>query len=144
GTLTVMLALCISEWRPKLSPNEMRSIVDHYIDAYNRMDVDAMLGCVHPQIEFKNITAGVVNSSTNGVAELKTLAQQSLSLFSERRQVIESFEAQGSWAVASINFRAVVASDLPNGLKKGQVLNLSGRSEFEFKDGVISKITDIS
>jgi len=122
----------------------MRSIVDHYIDAYNRMDVDAMLEGVHPQIEFKNISAGVVNSSTNGVAELKTLAQQTLSLFSERRQVIESFEVQGSWAVASITFRAVVARDLPNGLKKGQVLKLSGRSEFEFKDGAIFKITDIS
>jgi hypothetical protein len=39
--------------------------------------------------------------------------------------------------------RAVVAADLPNGIKKGQVLNLSGRSEFEFQDGAISKITDI-
>jgi hypothetical protein len=127
-----------------LSPTEMRSIVDHYIDAYNRMDVDAMLESVHPHVEFKNISAGVVNASTSGVAELKTLAEQSLSLFSERCQVIESFQVQGSQAVASIAFRAVVASDLPNGLKKGQVLNLSGSSEFEFKDGVISKITDIS
>jgi hypothetical protein len=122
----------------------MRTIVDHYIDAYNRMDVDTMLEAVHPHVGFKNISAGVVNVSTSGVAELKTLAQQSLSLFSERRQVIESFEAQGSGAVATIAFRAVVARDLPNGLKKGQVLNLSGRSEFEFKDGAISKITDIS
>jgi hypothetical protein len=38
----------------------------------------------------------------------------------------------------------VVARDLPNGLKKGEVLNLSGRSEFEFKDGAIFKLTDIS
>ena len=122
----------------------MRSIVDHYIDAYNRMDVDAMLKGVHQHVEFKNISAGVVNASTNGVAEFKTLAKQSLSLFSERRQVIESFNVQGYRAVASIAFRAVVANDLPNGLKKGQVLNLSGSSEFEFKDGAISKITDIS
>ncbi|MBN2416250.1 nuclear transport factor 2 family protein [bacterium] len=127
-----------------MSPTEMRSIVDHYIDAYNRMDVDAMLESVHPHVEFKNISAGVVNASTSGVAELKTLAKQSMSLFSERFQVIESFEVQGSQAVASIAFRAVVANDLPNGLKKGQVLNLSGSSKFEFKDGVISKITDIS
>ena len=56
---------------------------------------------------------------------------------------IESFELQGTVAVVAIAFRAVVAVDLPNGLKKGQVLNLSGRSEFEFQDGAISKITDI-
>ncbi len=127
-----------------MSPTEIRALVDHYIDAYNRKDIDYMLMSVHPQVEFKNISAGVVNANTNGVAELRTLAQQSLSLFSERHQVIKSFEIQGSVAVAIIAFRAVVAADLPNGLKKGQVLSLSGRSEFEFKGGAISKITDIS
>jgi hypothetical protein len=127
-----------------MNPTEMRSLVDHYIDSYNRMDVEDMLVGLHPHIEFKNVSAGVVNASTSGVAELKTLATQSLELFSERDQTIESFEVQGSGAVASIAFRAVVASDLPNGLKKGQVLNLSGRSEFEFRDGAIFKITDIS
>ena len=103
-----------------------------------------MLKGVHPQVEFKNVSAEVVNASTNGVAELRALAQQSLSQFSERHQKIESFELQDHVAVATIAFRAVVAADLPNGLKKGQVLNLSGRSEFEFQNGTISKITDIS
>lgn len=127
-----------------MSPTDIRELIDHYIDAYNRKDIDEMLIGVHPQVEFKNISAGAVNASTNGVAELRTLAQQSLSLFSERHQKIESFELQDHVAVATIAFRAVVAADLPNGLKKGQVLNLSGRSEFEFQDGAISKITDIS
>lgn len=127
-----------------MSPCDIRVLVDHYIDAYNRKDIDDMLLGVHAQVEFKNISAGVVNASTNGVAELRTLAQQSLSLFSERHQKIESFEIQGHVAVATITFCAVVAADLPNGLKKGQVLNLTGRSEFEFQDGTISKITDIS
>jgi ketosteroid isomerase-like protein len=122
----------------------MRSLIEPYIDAYNRMDVDDMLLVVHPDVEFESISAGVVNARTSGVAELKALAQQSISLFSERRQVIESLEIVDSRAVASITFRAVVASDLPNGLKKGQILSLSGRSEFEFQDGKISKITDIS
>lgn len=127
-----------------MNPTDIRALVDRYIDAYNRKDIDDMLIGVHPQVEFRNISAGEVNASTTGVAELRSLAQQSLSLFSERHQKVESFELQGSIAVASIAFRAVVADDLPNGLKKGQVLNISGRSEFEFKDGAISKITDIS
>ena len=127
-----------------MSPTEIRALVDRYIDAYNHKNVDDMLATVHPQVEFKNISAGAVNASTNGVAELRALAEQSLSLFSERHQKIESFEIQGSVGVATIAFRAVVATDLPNGLKEGQVLNLSGRSEFEFQDGAIVKITDIS
>jgi len=127
-----------------MNPTEMRSLVDFYIDGYNRMDVDAMIEGVHPLVEFKNISAGKVNASTIGVVELKTLAQQALLLFSERRQDIKSFEVKGSRAVATIAFRAVVANDMLNGLKKGEVLKLSGRSEFEFKDGKIYKITDIS
>lgn len=102
----------------------MQALVDRYIDAYNRLDIDEMLLTVHPGVEFKNISGGVVNASISSVTELKTLAEQSLSLFSERHQNILSFETHESRAVASIGFRAVVANDLPNGLKKGQVLNL--------------------
>jgi hypothetical protein len=127
-----------------MNSSDMRALVDRYIDAYNRMNIAEMLLTVHPEVEFKNISGGIVSASANGVAELKALAEQSLSLFSERHQDILSFESNKTQAVASIGFRAVVAKDLPNGLRKGQVLNMPGRSEFEFRDGAISKITDIS
>jgi hypothetical protein len=131
-------------WNLKMQSVEMRALVDQYIDAYNRMDVPAMLLTVHPEVEFKNISGGIENASTCGLAELKQLAEQALPLFSERHQHILSFDANETQAVVAIGFRAVVANDLPNGLKKGQVLSLSGRSEFEFRDGTISKIIDIS
>jgi len=127
-----------------MNPADMRALVDRYIDAYNRMNIAEMLLAVHPDVEFKNISGGVINASTKGIGELKALAEQSVALFSERHQEILSFESHEAKAAASIGFRAVVANDLPNGLKKGQVLNLSGHSEFEFRDGAISKITDIS
>ena len=127
-----------------MSPTEMRALVDRYIDAYNRMNVDEMLMTVHRDIEFENISGGVVNARTEGIEELKALAQRALSLFSERQQRILSFEPDGSRASASIAFRAVLAMDMPNGPRQGQVLSLSGRSEFEFKDGAICRITDIS
>lgn len=123
---------------------EMRALVEQYIDAYNRMDIAEMLFTVHPDVEFKNISGGIENASTSGIIEFKALAEQTLSLFSERHQDILSFETTGTKAIASIGFRAVVANDLPNGLKKGQVLELSGRSEYEFLGGLISRIKDIS
>jgi hypothetical protein len=127
-----------------MTPDEMKTLIERYIEAYNRMNVDELLATVHPDVEFKNVSGGVVNASTTGVSELRTLALQSLTLFSERQQVIESFNCEASKALVSVAFRAVVANDLPNGLKSGQVLSLSGRSEFEFLDGAIYKITDIS
>ena len=123
---------------------EMRTLVDQYIEAYNRMDVAAMLETLHPDVAFKNIAGGTVSASTSGLAEFKALAQQSLPLFSERQQTVLSFEANEAQAVVAIGFRAVVANDLPNGLRQGQVLSLTGRSEFEFRDGAIFGIVDVS
>ncbi|MBJ7309475.1 hypothetical protein ACFOLJ_08595 [Rugamonas sp. CCM 8940] len=71
-----------------MNPTEMRTLVDRYLDAYNNMDVAAMLLTVHPDIEFQNIADGTLNASTSGLAELKALAEQSLPMVSERRQQI--------------------------------------------------------
>lgn len=57
-----------------MSPAEMRTVVERYIDAYNRKDIGAMLETVHPDIEFRNISGGTVNAHTSGVAELRVLA----------------------------------------------------------------------
>ena len=77
-----------------MSPAEMRALVDRYIEAYNRMDVDEMLLTVHPDVEFKNISKGVVNVSTTGVSELRTLALQSLSLFSRDSRPLSLFSGK--------------------------------------------------
>lgn len=122
---------------------EMRMLVDRYIDAYNRKDVAAMLLTVSPDVAFQNIAGGTVNASTSGRTQLAALAEQSLPLFAERHQEILSFDIHDGGAVAAIRFRAVVARDLPNGLKQGQEVVMAGRSEFAFRDGAICKITDI-
>ena len=38
----------------------------------------------------------------------------------------------------------VLAVDLPQGPKAGESLNLKGKSEFRFKDGLIIELTDYS
>ncbi len=127
-----------------MNDTEMRALVERYLDAYNRMDVPAMLQTVHRDVTFRNVSGGVVTARADGIGELRALAEQSVSLFSERRQDILSFACDGPRALVSIRFRAVVADNLPSGLKKGAVLELSGRSEFEFRNGAIWTITDVS
>lgn len=120
----------------------------HHWPVFNVADIYITAGVipltVHRDVTFENISGGVVNARAEGIDSLKTLALQSLSLFSERQQSILSFETDGARAFAAITFRAVFAMDIPHGPKQGQVLSLSGRSEFEFKDGAICRITDIS
>ena len=57
---------------------------------------------------------------------------------------ITNFTSEGDQASIEISYEAVLAMDLPNGMKKGEVMNLMGRSEFVFKDGKIWRLTDIS
>jgi hypothetical protein len=79
-----------------------------------------------------------------GVDQLRRLAAESKSLFSFRQQDITSLSFIESRVTAAIDFEAVLAVDFPNGMKAGDSLRLAGRSEFEFIDGKLSKITDIS
>lgn len=52
----------------------MRELVDRYIDAYNRKDVEAMLATMHPALVFENHTAGVLGVRAPGLAALRQLA----------------------------------------------------------------------
>ena len=63
----------------------MRDLIDRYLDAYNRMDVPAMLNTMHAGVVFENYTKGILSVRTQGVAELRHLAESSLHLFSARR-----------------------------------------------------------
>ncbi|WP_148714477.1 hypothetical protein [Chitinolyticbacter meiyuanensis] len=72
---------------------------------------------------------------------LRALAQQSLARFSERNQSSSAFDLNGVAATASIDFRGAIAADLSHGLKKGKVLIISGRSEFEFQNELITNIS---
>jgi ketosteroid isomerase-like protein len=122
----------------------MRALIQDYIDAYNRFDVDGMLACVHPEIQFKNVSNGVVTAEADGIEALRRMAEQSKTLFSERNQTVLAFESGNGQVAVSVAFRAVPVVDLPGGMKRGQELKLTGRTEFRFKAGKIRRITDIS
>ncbi|BFI97437.1 MAG: hypothetical protein RSP_29470 [Rhodanobacter sp.] len=122
----------------------MRSLVDRYLDAYNRMDVEAMLATMQDDVVFENYTAGVLSLRTLGVAELRHLAESSRHLFSMRRQTVTAWREMDGRGYASIQFEGVFAVDLPNGVRAGQPIALDGRSEFRQHDGRLIYIADHS
>ena len=127
-----------------MTKEEQKTIIQSYIAAYNSFDIDGMVALVHPEVVFKNIAGGEVNAEAVGVDQFRQLALQSKALFSSRQQKATDFRFTGDTATIDIAYEGVLAVDLPNGLKAGDVLRLNGRSEFEFKDGKIHKITDFS
>ncbi|MFC0518748.1 nuclear transport factor 2 family protein [Mucilaginibacter angelicae] len=119
-------------------------IISNYVKAYNSFDVAGMLKDLAPAIKFQNISNGDVNMELNGIEAFQNQAQQATQLFESREQIIRSFKHTGNKTEIAIDYNAVLATDLPNGLKKGDELNLKGHSIFTFDDDKIIGIMDIS
>lgn len=119
-------------------------IIKKYIASYNSFDITNMVADFDDNIIFENIQNGVTNMSLVGLTAVKQQAEQAKAYFSERTQTIKSFNHIHNRSEIEIGYRAVLAMDFPNGLKKGQELNLSGKSIFEFDGDKITRLTDIS
>jgi hypothetical protein len=122
----------------------MRALIDRYIDAYNRMDVDAMLAPVHSEVIFENYAAGQLTVRVAGIHELRHLAESSRGLFSARRQTVTAYSEAAGVAYVQIFFEGTFAIDLPNGVRAGQRIAMPGRSEFRERDGLLIHIADHS
>lgn len=123
---------------------EREKIIKNYIEGYNYLDVDQMVLDFDDKTVFENIQAGVTNMSLIGRDAFIHQAEQAKAYFSNRTQVIRSFSHFGNTTEIEIDYHAIAANDLPNGLKKGQELKLTGKSIFAFECGKIRKLTDIS
>jgi len=117
-------------------------IVKNFIKAYNSLNVESMLAYLHREIEFKNISNSIVNSHTKGIEEFKELANNSIKIFKERTQTITSYTESDDTVNVEINFRGILAMDLPNGLKSGEILVMNGKSKYVFKDNLIILLVD--
>lgn len=123
---------------------QLKDKILHYLEAYNAFDVEGMLKHLHQAVVFENISNGEVSLSTEGIDAFRTQAETAKSYFSEREQTVNRWIFSEQEVTVEINYRAVLAMDFPNGMKKGDVLELGGKSIFTFAEGEIIKITDIS
>lgn len=120
------------------------TIIRAYIAAYNRFDIAGMLADLHPDIHFENISDGAVNMQLDGVDAFRTQAEQAAKFFTHREQTITAIHDGETQTEVEIDYAAVLAIDLPNGLKHGDALRLKGKSIFVFSDDKIIRITDVS
>jgi len=125
--------------------NDRTEKIFRYLDAYNKMDVENMIADFSDDIIFQNIMNDDKTMELQGIEEFKKQAIEALSYFSHREQSIESMIHSLDSTEITISYRAIAAMDFPNGLKKGDEINLKGKSIFEFsEDGRISSLTDIA
>lgn len=127
-----------------MSEDYRLKLIQDYLDAYNKMNVNGMMDTLHNDIEFINISGGEISTKTAGKEELRKLAEQSVKYFAERNQKIVNTAASEDKIIIDVDYEAVMAVDLPNGIKSGEKFNLKGRSEFTFLENKIKSITDLS
>jgi hypothetical protein len=118
--------------------------IESYINAYNEFDVAGMLSTLHPAIEFKNVANGEVTLTTKGIAAFEAQAKQATQFFKQRKQTVTDIQFGDQQAEVAVDYQAILAVDLPNGLKAGDKLALTGKSIFHFENNQIISIEDIS
>jgi hypothetical protein len=123
---------------------ERESIIRNYLEGYNQFDVDKMIANFADDIVFENVSDDQITISLSGLKAFKEQAEQAKSYFSRREQKATSFEHKAKETHVAIDYSAILAMDFPNGLKKGDVLNLNGKSVFEFSGNHIVRLTDRS
>jgi hypothetical protein len=125
-------------------PHNKEEIINSYIAAYNSFDIDGMCSVLHEHVEFINISNGEISLTLMGLAAFKKQAQEALTFFRERRQHITSILYGDNHVEVEIDYFGVLAKDLPNGQLAGNELKLKGISVFQFHDGMITKLVDMS
>ncbi|WP_022851713.1 nuclear transport factor 2 family protein [Limisalsivibrio acetivorans] len=125
-----------------MTEQNMRRIIENYIDAYNNFDIDGMLADMDTEVDFKNYANDRVNMQVKGIDELREAAEMAAELFSTRSQTIKSFSFEPDKAEIEIDYYGVLAVDVPNGPKAGTEMHMEGRSIFRFQDGFIVSLED--
>jgi hypothetical protein len=120
----------------------LQKVIENYIQAYNQFDIEGMLTDLHEDVVFENISEGILTLRTEGIEEFRTQAEKAMNCFSQREQIIRNWDIQLDKVVIDIDYKATLATDLPNGMKQGDILQISGQSEFVFEEDKIIKIVD--
>ncbi|MGI4867005.1 MAG: nuclear transport factor 2 family protein [Janthinobacterium lividum] len=127
-----------------MDATQAQVLIDNYIEAYNGFDVPGMLACLHPDVQFEHSTNGDVTVRLDGKAAFEAQATRAAAWFMERTQHVTAFRWQDEQAEVAIDYFAITATDLLNGIKAGTTLQFSGRSVFSFRDELIAFIQDFS
>ncbi|SHO57029.1 nuclear transport factor 2 family protein [Vibrio quintilis] len=127
-----------------MDDNAKLTLVESYVHHYNTFNIPGMLSLLDDGVVFENESNGVINTHTEGREEFEQLAHESAKFFSAREQKITYVDLSDSGATIGIDYKGVLAVDLPNGMKAGEVLAVEGKSFFEFSGDKICYIRDMS
>ncbi|UJP66037.1 nuclear transport factor 2 family protein [Mongoliitalea daihaiensis] len=124
--------------------DQLQTLIENYVKAYNSMDITSMLMSLHHDIVFENYSKGVLMLRLEGIQAFEIQSEKACTFFTWRKQTIKDWQISDDKIMITIDYQAELAMDFSNSMKAGDLLKLSGTSTFQFKDGLISYIKDES
>ncbi len=121
----------------------MKEIVQKYISAFNDFDIETMVSLMHSDCIYEGRTNGTLTYSIKGKHGFRQVCTMSKNNYKYRKQVIEGFTRIEDKLEVKIYFKATLAVDIDDLGKKGEQIAFETKSIFEFKNGLIYKLTNI-
>ena len=113
------------------SRSAARKVVDRFVERYNALDVEGLLGCYSDDVEFAAHPGGWAIS---GKEELRGLAKSSAAAFSRREIRPLVWIVEGAKVCVECHFSAVSAAELADGSPAGATVEKPGCAVFVVRD----------
>tara|TARA_R110001632_G_scaffold101470_2_gene209125 strand:- start:1433 stop:1810 length:378 start_codon:yes stop_codon:yes gene_type:complete len=123
---------------------KQEELINMYVNGYNAFNMKKMLLPLHSKIVFENYVKNELKMKLEGIKSFKKQSLKGIDMFSKRKQEILKIDHEEGQATVIVNYSATLKVDVGDKMKKGQVMNMSGKSIFTFKDDRILKIEDYS
>ncbi|MBN1948065.1 MAG: nuclear transport factor 2 family protein [Bradymonadales bacterium] len=124
--------------------NRLPDVIRRYLQAYNALDIEAMLATLSEDVVFENHTNNGDSIRSVGRAALEILARQTADVFSARSQTVMDAVVESDRVAILVDYKATVARNLPIGWQADQQIEIKGASFFTLRDGLITQIVDLS
>jgi ketosteroid isomerase-like protein len=119
------------------------AIVERYLDAYNRKDVEALVDCVADSVVFENVSNSGESIKIEGRDAFGELAARSAAMF-ERRNVVVKTAVVGVDSIAlEVRWTATPSVDL-GPMKAGVEVTMRAASFMTIANGRLQRIMDLS
>lgn len=119
-------------------------LINIYVKGFNDFNMKKMLLPLHSKIVFENHVKDELTMKLEGVKAFKKQAQKGFDTVSKRRREILSIEHKEEYSETITSYTATMKVDIGEQMKKGEVITLTWKSKFFFKDDRISRIEDYS
>jgi ketosteroid isomerase-like protein len=122
---------------------KLPQIVESYLAAYNRKDVEALVDCVSADVVFENVSNSGQSMKIEGREAFAELASQAAAMFASRHQAVRTAVVDGDNVAIEVDWIGTPAVDL-GAMKAGAEVAMRGASFLTLSNGKLSRIVDLS